>query len=92
MYNVHMKKYGVAMARERFSQVLDQALGGEPVYIERAGVLYRLSVDKPKKPARRRKPYIDVLDPAVEAGLWTWDWSPGKLRVRSRVKGARRKR
>jgi antitoxin (DNA-binding transcriptional repressor) of toxin-antitoxin stability system len=86
----YMKKYGVAMVRERFSQVLDEALAGEPVFIERNGVTYRLTVEKPKKPVRR-KSYFEILDPAVEAGQWTWDWSPGKLRFRSRLKTRKRK-
>lgn len=86
-----MKKYTVGMARERFAQALDEAQRGEPVFIERKGVTYRLSVEKPAKAARSKKPYIEVMDPAVEAGLWTWDWSPGKLRFRSKLKKAGRR-
>jgi len=85
VYNVHVRKYKVAMVRERFARVLDEAQRGEPVFIERKGVVYRLSVEPPGKAAKARKPYIEVMDPAVEAGQWTWDWSPGKLRFRSRL-------
>jgi hypothetical protein len=88
-----MKKYTVSLVRERFAQALDEAQRGEPVFIERKGVTYRLSVERPTKPTDSRKPYIDVLDPAVDAGQWTWDWSPTQLRFRSKLKkGARRRR
>jgi len=79
--------------RARFAQTLDEAQRGEPVFIERKGVTYRLSVEKPTTAAHSPKPYIDVLDPAVEARQWTWDWSPTKLRFRSKLnKGCRRSR
>jgi hypothetical protein len=91
MYNVHMKTYTVGMVRERFAEALDQALDGEPVFIERRGVRYRLSVEKPAKRARSRKSSIEVIDPAVDAGLWTWDWSPGTLTFRGTPNARRRK-
>ena len=88
-----MKKYTVGMVRERFAEALDEALGGEPVFIERRGVLYRLSVETPKStPARKRAPYIEILDPAVDAGRWTWDWRPGKTTFRGRRSGSVRTR
>jgi hypothetical protein len=87
MYNVHMKKYTVSLVRERLAQALDAAQRGEPVFIERGDVLYRLTVETPKKAASRRKGSIEILDPAVERGDWTWDWSPGRLTL----KGGRRK-
>ena len=94
MYNVQVKKhdpaaspYSVAMVRERLAEALDEAQAGRPVFIERRGVIYRLSVEpRPAPSRRRRKPSIHVLDPAVAGGAWTWDWSPrGKgLRLRAR--------
>ena len=72
------------MVRERLSQALDEAQQGQPVFIERRGVRYRLSVEWPAKPARARKPNIEVLDPAIESGQWTWDWRPGALRLRAK--------
>jgi antitoxin (DNA-binding transcriptional repressor) of toxin-antitoxin stability system len=71
MYSV--KKYKVATVRERLSQALDQAEQGEPVFIERSGVLYRLSVERPAaRRAKVRTPGIQILDPAVARGDWTW--------------------
>src|SRR6188474_1045075 len=82
VYNVHMKKFTVAMVRERLSDALDSALGGEPVFIERKGVTYRLSVERAKKPHKTRKPMFEVLDPAILHGQWTWDWVDGQLMCR----------
>ena len=84
MYNVHMKKFTVAMVRERLSDALDSALGGEPVFIERKGVTYRLSVESVKKPRSARKPRLDVLDPGLLDGQWTWDWKDGEVRFQAR--------
>jgi antitoxin (DNA-binding transcriptional repressor) of toxin-antitoxin stability system len=79
-----MKTYRVGMVRERLAQALDQAERGEPVFIERRNVTYRLSVE-PRKPARRRaQPIIEVLDPVIASGQWTWNWEGGQLRVQTR--------
>jgi hypothetical protein len=78
-----MKKYTVSSARERFSQALDEAARGEPVFIERKGVTYRLSVERPKKAVRPSKPIFDIVDRAIESGQWTWDWNAGNLEFRS---------
>lgn len=78
MYGV--KKYKVAMVREQLSQALDEAERGEPVFIERKGVTYRLSVERPA--ARRpklRASTMEILDPAVAAGDWTWSPAGGDL-------------
>lgn len=84
MYNVQvMKKYGVGFVRERLAEALDYADQGIPVIIERRGVQYRLSVDRPTPPlARTRKPYIEVLDPAIAQGEWAWEWAPGRLALK----------
>ena len=81
-----MKRYTVSVVRERLAEALDEADRGVPVIIERKGVRYRLSVEKPAV-ARRRRPRIEILDPAVEQGQWTWDWTPRGLKFRD----ARRK-
>jgi antitoxin (DNA-binding transcriptional repressor) of toxin-antitoxin stability system len=84
VYNVRMKKYSVSLVRERLSDALDQAERGESVLIERRGVTYRLSVDTPRRSRRSGTPQIEILDKAVEAGAWTWDWRDGALRFRAR--------
>jgi hypothetical protein len=74
------RRYSAAHVRERLSEALDEADAGVPVFIERRGVRYRLTrePDTPRR-ARRRRPLIEVLDPAVAAGQWHWDWTPGTL-------------
>lgn len=72
------------MVRERFSEALDTALGGEPVFIERKGILYRLSVERARKPAKTAKPKLEILDRTVADGRWTWDWSEAGLAFRPR--------
>jgi hypothetical protein len=85
-----MKKYTVGMVRERFAQALDEAARGEPVFIERKGVTYRLSVEPPARAARARQPTIDVLDPAIDAGEWAWEAAGGELRFKDRTSGRKR--
>ena len=83
MYNVHVKKYSVGMVRERLSEALDEAQRGEPVVIRRRGVEYRLSV-VPKRRNKPARPKVELVDPAVADGQWTWDWSDGELAFRAR--------
>ena len=77
-----MKRYTVSQVRERLAEALDEAERGRPVVIERKGVRYSLKVERPAPRSRRRKSRIIFMDPAVEAGQWTWDWEPGKLEFR----------
>jgi antitoxin (DNA-binding transcriptional repressor) of toxin-antitoxin stability system len=85
MYNVHMKKYSVAMVRERLSEALDRAEQGKPVFIERRGVTYELTVRRPAARRKKAAPAIEVLDAAlVTSGEWTWDWKGGALKVSAR--------
>ena len=80
-----MKSYRVSVVRERLSEALDEAERGIPVFIERKGVRYRLSVEPPApRKKSRRKPRIEVLDhDAIEHG-WTWDLTAKGLRFRRR--------
>ena len=74
-YNVQMKRYSASEARKRISDVLDGAEQGEAVVIERKGVRFRVVVDR-AGPARALSrgvaPSIEILDPEVESGNWTW--------------------
>jgi antitoxin (DNA-binding transcriptional repressor) of toxin-antitoxin stability system len=90
MYNVHvMKRYTAAQARARLSQALDDAEAGSPVVIERRGVRFRI-VREPSPAARpRRAPLVEILDPAVERGQWTWAPASRGLRFRSRPASSR---
>ena len=78
------KRYTVAAVRERLAEALDEAEQGIPVIIERRGVRYRLSVEKPAKRAvARQAPKIEVLDQAISAGEWSWDWSPAGVKFKA---------
>jgi hypothetical protein len=57
--------------------VLDRAESGQPVVIERGGVHFELVVRGPKRRIARRKPVLEILDPAVAEGDWTWEWDEG---------------
>ena len=84
MYNMS-KRYTVAHVRERLSDALDEAERGVPVFIERHGTRFQLSL-APENTRRTtaRKPRIEILDPAVAEGRWTWEWTPKGLKLRSR--------
>ncbi len=89
---IAMKKYPAAVLRERLSEALDAAYQGVPVLIERKGVQYRLTREgSPKKRTSARKPLVDVVDPAVLTGEWTWEWTPDGLTFAGRAAAKKRK-
>jgi hypothetical protein len=79
-----MKRYTVAVVRERLAEALDDAERGVAVIIERKGVRYRLAVEKPASPRKARRSHIEILDPAVSSGHWSWDWTPRGLTFRGK--------
>lgn len=85
MYNVHMRRYSAAQARQRFSEVLDAAERGQPVVIERRGVRFVVEARRANRGQRaHRKSLIEYLDPAVAAGEWTWTWQADGLAFKRR--------
>ena len=68
------KRYTVVQARERLSTVLDEAEQGKPVFIERRGVRYQVSVVASHRRRRKAAPAIEITDPAIENGQWSWTW------------------
>lgn len=72
-----MKRYTVALVRERLAEALDEADKGVPVVIERRGVRYTLAVERPKRKRKGRTRIVTVLDEAVRDGQWTWEVSAG---------------
>ena len=71
-----MKRYTVSQVREQLSQALDEAEQGKAVVIERRGVRYSLKVERLVRRPHRRKSRISYMDPALEAGQWSWEWGP----------------
>jgi hypothetical protein len=85
MYNVHaMKPLKVAEARARFGEVLDEAEQGAPVFIERRGVRFRVSVDAPAK--RTPRTTFAFVDAAVLDGQWGWEQGPTGVRFKAHRK------
>jgi antitoxin (DNA-binding transcriptional repressor) of toxin-antitoxin stability system len=86
MYNEHMKRYTVAEARARFSDLLDAAENGESAVIERRGVRFVIRPEEASRRAGRRR-MIDYIDPDVARGQWTWEFGAAGLEFRSRRPG-----
>jgi antitoxin (DNA-binding transcriptional repressor) of toxin-antitoxin stability system len=86
MYKPMSTRYTVSQVRERLSDALDQADQGIPVIIERRGTRYVLALAPASRPKRvaPRKPRIEILDPAVESGDWTWAPTSKGLTFRAR--------
>lgn len=83
-----MKRYTAAEARTRLSDVLNEAETGTPVVIERRGVRFRLtreSSQAQRATRPKRAPLVEILDPAVERGQWTWTPARGRLRFAARA-------
>ena len=79
-----MKMYTVATLRSRLADALDETERGIPVIIERRGVRYRLSVETARPRRRVPRSVIEIVDPAVAEGQWTWEWTAADLRFRGR--------
>lgn len=78
MYNGHMKRYSVAEARARFSDLLDAAEQGQPAVIERRGVRFVIRPEESQRRGARQK-MIEFVDPDVAKGQWTWELSTAGL-------------
>ena len=76
LYNVRMSRFTASQARQNFARVLDQAAGGQSVTIERGKLRFRLVLDERRRALRTARPVIEIIDPAVANGDWTW--RPGK--------------
>ena len=85
-----MKQVKASEARKHWFRLLDEALRGEVIAVERKGqriVLRREELDDTKT-AKDSKQYKKLLrvPRADEADQWSWEWRPGRgvgLRRRS---------
>jgi antitoxin (DNA-binding transcriptional repressor) of toxin-antitoxin stability system len=68
-----MKRYGMSQARARMAEVLDSVENGQNVLIERRGVRFRVSVVQAPKAKKPPEPVLEILDPAIERGTWSWE-------------------
>jgi len=85
-----LKRFTAAQARQQFSDVLDSAEKGEAVVVERRGVRFRVHLEKANRRSEHRAPVVELLDPAVASGNWTWEWTAKALRFSARKKRRRR--
>jgi antitoxin (DNA-binding transcriptional repressor) of toxin-antitoxin stability system len=85
LYNVRVKRYSMAQARQQFAELLDAAERGHPVVIERRGVRFVMEARRRPRPRPvRRRSIIQRMDPAVASGEWTWSWNARSLRFKGR--------
>jgi hypothetical protein len=92
LYIVHVKNVKASEARKRWFQLLDDALRGEVIAIERNG---QRIVLRREEPARTKNPkaseqYKKILKVprADEADQWSWEWrGPGRRLVSRRRSG-----
>ena len=87
MYNVLMKPLKVAEARAKFGEILDEAESGTPITIERRGVRFTLSAERPTAAKVSKPALFERVDAQVLTGQWTW-----KPSARGLAFSARRKR
>jgi len=85
-----MKRFTTATAKQRFSFLLDAAERGESVIIERRGVRFRVQPERQATTKKtRRKPVIEIVDPAVAKVIWQWQWRADGLRFSKNVRERR---
>lgn len=85
-----MKRYSAAEAKQQFSLLLDTVERGEAVVIERRGVRFRVRTEQ--RATRKKIPQaavIEIVDPAIRAGNWKWDWESEGLRFVATKRGRR---
>ncbi len=82
MYN--MKRYTVSKAREAFASVLDEAEAHGSVLIERGDVQYVITARRAPGRARRKPSKLEIVDPSVASGQWTWETTARGLRFAGR--------
>lgn len=80
LYIVHMKHVTASEARKNWFRLLDEALRGEVIAVQRKGhrlVLRREEAANARttKGARQYKRLLRVPD-AEKADRWSWDWRP----------------
>ena len=92
LYIVRMKQVTASEARKNWFRLLDEALDGEVIAVQRKGqrlVLRRENVAKSRntKAARQYKGLLRVPD-GDKADQWSWDWrgSEHRLVLRRRSK------
>ena len=80
-----MKRFTSSQVRMRLAEVLDSVEHGEPVIIERRGARFLLRAEPVRSRGRRApRKIIEIIDPAVADGQWTWRWRANRVRFTAR--------
>lgn len=90
MYSVHMKNVTPSQARKNWFRLLDEAVAGEEIVIERNG--HRLVLRKEEAPQTAVPSYQGLIQAhrGDEADTWGWEWTPeGLLPTEQRPTGPR---
>lgn len=74
-----MKRYSASQARQHLSDLLDAAERGEAVVIERGERRFVVKTERRARPKKVPPSRVEWMDPAVEAGQWTWQTGPRGL-------------
>lgn len=81
-----MTRVNATEARQEFFRLLDAVEKGETVVVERKGTRFRLSLIPAEHETSATSP-VQVHDPEVLAGNWTWVGdADGQLQFRARRK------
>ncbi len=73
-----MKHYSATEARKNFFSLLDDALDGNKVYIEREGQVLELTPKKKKVKKLSYKKFFLSSPTVDDADTWGWGWTPDK--------------
>jgi hypothetical protein len=88
LYVVHMKKVNASEARKHWFRILDEALSGEVIIVERKGrrLVLRREESRKKRNGAEGPRYKKLLRvPNVDqADRWTWEWHGPKKGLVSR--------
>lgn len=80
-----MVTYSASQARAHLSDILDAALRGETVAIERHGEVFEVKTRRGKRHRTPRAPLLATwTDPAIKTGNWTWTEGPDGLAFQPR--------
>lgn len=88
LYIVHMKNVNASEARKHWFRLLDEALEGEVIVVQRKGarLVLRREESKERKNGSEMKQYKNLLrvPNADRADQWSWEWKGSESALVSR--------
>lgn len=93
LYVVHMKNVNASEARKHWFRLLDEALSGEVIVVQRKGSRLVLRREEPNEkkhgPETRQYKRLLRVPHADEADRWSWEWRGPQKGLVSRRRGER---